>query len=143
MSRAHGSPGAGARLSGNSPTRRRGVTRIAPLRGARHDACVDHPVDKRRHPRGTVAVASIVSPSRPGPVMGVIDLSEGGTCLEWTLPEAPPGTPVRLCFLLGDDQALEIDGIVARVVNGRAGIEFLPDQHGIVQQLLAEVRSDE
>jgi hypothetical protein len=104
---------------------------------------VDPPVDKRRFPRGTVAVASIVSPSRPGPVMGVIDLSEGGTCLEWTLPEAPPGTPVRLCFLLGDDQALEIDGILARVVDGRAGIEFLPEQKALVQQLLAEVKSED
>ena len=75
--------------------------------------------------------------------MGVIDLSEGGTCLEWTLPDAPPGTPVRLCFLLGDDQALEIDGIVARVVNGRAGIEFLPEQKALVQQLLAEVKSED
>ena len=101
-------------------------------------------VDQRRFPRGTVAVATIVSPRRAGPVVGVIDLSEGGTCIEWTLSDAvEPGTPVRLCFLLGDHQAIEVDGVMVRVGNGRAGIEFLPDQLGVVRQLLSEVRSDE
>jgi hypothetical protein len=100
--------------------------------------------EQRRFPRGLVALATIVSPSKPGPVMSVVDVSEGGTCLEWTLPDAvAPGTPVRLCFLLEDDAAIEIDGVVVRVGDGRAGIEFLPDQHGLVRQLLAEVRSDE
>jgi hypothetical protein len=100
--------------------------------------------DQRRHPRGTVTLATIVSPMRPGPVMGVIDLSESGTCLEWALSDAVgPGTPVRLCFLLGDAQAIEIDGRVVRVANGRAGIEFLPEQQAIVQQLMAEVRSED
>jgi hypothetical protein len=100
--------------------------------------------EQRRHPRGIVALASIVSPMRPGPVMGVIDLSESGTCLEWTLPDAvEPGTPVRLCFLLGEAQAIEIDGTVVRVTHGRAGIEFAPSQQDIVRQLLAEARSDD
>jgi hypothetical protein len=100
--------------------------------------------DQRRHPRGTVAVATIVSPSRPGPVMGVIDVSEGGTCLEWTLSEpVEPGTPVRLCFILGEEQAIEIDGFVKRVANGRAGIEFHPAQQDLVRLLLAEIRSED
>jgi hypothetical protein len=100
--------------------------------------------EQRRHPRGIVAMATIVSPMRPGPVMGVIDLSESGTCLEWAMPDdVEPGTPVRLCFLLGDDQAIEIDGRVVRVTHGRAGIEFLPEQQGVVRQLLAEMRSDD
>ena len=101
-------------------------------------------VDHRRHPRGIVAVAAVVSPQRSGPVTGVIDLSEGGACLEWTLPgDLPAGTPVRLCFLLGDDQTLEIDGTLAHVRNGRAGIEFLPQQQDLVRQLLAEVKSED
>jgi hypothetical protein len=100
--------------------------------------------DQRRHPRGLVALATIVSPRKSGPVVGVIDVSEGGTCIEWTLAgDYEPGTPVRLCFLLGDGQALEVDGKIVRIGNGHAGIEFLPDQHGVVRQLLAEVTSDE
>jgi hypothetical protein len=110
---------------------------------ARHDAAVDAP-DHRRHPRGIVTVATIVSPSRPGPVMGVIDVSEGGTCLDWTLPEpVEPGTPVRLCFILEDSGAIEIDGFVVRVAHGRAGIEFAAAQQDLVRLLLAEIRSDE
>jgi hypothetical protein len=116
---------------------------IATAGSARHDAAVDHG-DHRRHPRGTVALATIVSPSRPGPVMGVIDVSEGGTCIEWTVPaDLPAGSPVRLCFLLGEGNDIEIDGTVVRVGNGRAGIEFLPAQQALVRQLLAEVRSED
>jgi hypothetical protein len=101
-------------------------------------------VEQRRHPRGIVAVAAVVSPQRAGPVIGVIDLSEGGACLEWTLPaDVPAGTPVRLCFLLGNDQTLEIDGTLARVQPGRAGVEFSPAQRELVMQLLAEVRSED
>ena len=75
---------------------------------------------------------------------GVIDLSEGGACLEWTLPDdVPCGTPVRLCFLLGDNQALEIDGTLKRIFGGRAGVEFAPDQRDLVRQLLAEVKSED
>ncbi|MGH8030736.1 MAG: PilZ domain-containing protein [Arenimonas sp.] len=101
-------------------------------------------VDHRRHPRGIVAVAAVISPQRAGPVAGVIDLSEGGACLEWTLPaDVPAGTPVRLCFLLGNDQTLEIDGVLSRVFGGRAGVEFLPAQRHLVMQLLAEVKSED
>jgi hypothetical protein len=101
-------------------------------------------VDHRRHPRGIVAVAAVVSPQRSGPVTGVIDLSEGGACLEWNLPaELPPGTPIRLCFLLANDQTLEIDGTLARIFDGRAGVEFAPSQRDLVRQLLAEVKSED
>lgn len=101
-------------------------------------------VDQRRHPRGIVAVAAVVSPQRAGPVTGVIDLSEGGACLEWTLAgDFPSGTPVRLCFLLDSEQTLEIDGTIARIVDGRAGIEFGPEQRDLVRQLMAEVRSED
>ena len=101
-------------------------------------------VEHRRHPRGIVAVAAVVSPCRAGPVTGVVDLSEGGACLEWTLPDdVKPGTPVRLCFLLDDQHGLEVDGVISRVGNGRAGVEFLASQRDVVRQLLAEVRSED
>lgn len=101
-------------------------------------------VDNRRHPRGTVALAVIVSPSGTEPVTAVIDLSLGGTCLEWTLPDdIAVGTSVRLCFLLGDNQAIELDGRVVRVGHGLAGIQFLSEQQDIARQLLSEIRSDE
>ena len=101
-------------------------------------------VEHRRHPRGIVAVAAVVSPQRSGPVTGVIDLSEGGACLEWTLPDdLPAGTPVRLCFLLGNDQTLEVDGTLKRITRDRAGVEFLPSQRELVMQLLAEVKSED
>jgi hypothetical protein len=100
--------------------------------------------EQRRHPRGTVALATIVSPRRAGPVVGVIDVSEGGACIEWTLPEdVEAGSPVRLCFMLQDDQTVEVDGTLVRIGAGRAGVQFLPHQEGVVRQVLAEIRSDE
>lgn len=101
-------------------------------------------VDNRQHPRGPVAMAVIVSPSGADPVTAVIDLSLGGTCLEWTLPDdISVGTSVHLCFLLGDNQAIELDGRVVRVGHGMAGVQFLAEQQDIARQLLAEIRSDE
>lgn len=101
-------------------------------------------IEHRRHPRGIVAVAAVVSPRRAGPVTGVIDLSEGGACLEWELPDdIEPGTPVRLCFLVDDHHGLEVDGVIARVQGNRAGVEFLPEQQDVLRQLLAEVRSED
>jgi hypothetical protein len=100
--------------------------------------------EQRKYPRGTVALATIVSPRKSGPVVGVIDVSEGGACIEWSPTDAiEPGTPVRLCFLLGDDQTVEVDGTMVRIGYGRAGVQFLPHQEGVVRLVLAEVRSDE
>jgi len=100
-------------------------------------------IENRRHPRAGVALAVVVTPSGAKPVTAVIDLSEGGTCLDWSLrDDISPGTPVHLCFLLDGEQAIEIDGRVVRVGGGYAGIEFLPAQQDIVRQLLAEARSD-
>ena len=99
--------------------------------------------DNRRHPRTSVTLAVVVTPSGAKPVTAVIDLSEGGTCLDWSLREdIAAGTPVHLCFLLDAEQAIELEGRVVRVGDGRAGIEFLPAQQDIVRQLLAEARSD-
>jgi hypothetical protein len=99
--------------------------------------------DQRRHRRESVAMAVVVTPSGAKPVTAVIDLSEGGTCLDWSLrDDISPGTPVHLCFLLDGDQAIELDGSVVRVSGGYAGIEFLPEQQDVVRQLLAEARSD-
>jgi hypothetical protein len=127
-------------LPGSTPGARVPPAAFASSARRRHDGRVN---EQRRHPRGIVALATIVSPMRPGPVMGVVDLSESGTCLEWAMSDAvAPGTPVRLCFLL-DSQAIEIDGRVVRVANGRAGVEFLPEQQDIVRQLLAQARSED
>lgn len=102
---------------------------------------MDH-IDHRRHPRKRVALTVVVSPSGPAPVMATIDLSEGGTCLEWSLrDDICVGTPVHLSFMLDGGQAIELDGRVVRVGDGHAGIEFLGSQQDIVRQLLAEIRS--
>src|SRR5207342_1460286 len=96
--------------------------------------------DQRRHRRESVAMAVVVTPSGAKPVTAVIDLSEGGTCLDWSLrDDISPGTPVHLCFLLDGQQAIELDGSVVRVGGGYAGIEFLPAQRDVIRQLLAEV----
>jgi len=100
-------------------------------------------IENRRHRRQSVTLAAAVTPSGHKPVTAVIDLSEGGTCLDWTLrDDITPGTPVHLCFLLAGDQGIELDGRVVHIAQGRAGIEFLPAQQDIVRQLLAEARSD-
>jgi len=100
-------------------------------------------IDHRRHRRQSVTLAVVVTPSGAKPVTAVIDLSEGGTCLDWSLrDDISVGTPVHLCFLLEGEQVIEIDGRVVRVSAGHAGIEFLPAQQDIVRQLLAEARSD-
>lgn len=102
------------------------------------------PVEKRRHPRRrTHGLAAEVSSDRPPtPVTAVIDLSEGGACLDWSLSDAiSVGTPVRLRFQLPGDQTIEVNGRVVRIAAGHAGIEFLGEQQDIVRQLLAEARS--
>jgi hypothetical protein len=103
-------------------------------------------VDKRRHPRRRVSrLRAEVASDRPRqPVTAVVDLSEGGAGLEWSVSDdIAVGTPVRLRFLLSADQTIEVDGRVARVGGGRAGVEFLGEQQDIVRQLLAEARSED
>lgn len=81
---------------------------------------------------------------QPPLVTAVVDLSEGGACVEWTLSDdVAVGSPLRLRFLLGSRQAIEVVGRVVRIANGRAGIEFLGAQRDIVRQLLAEARSED
>lgn len=104
------------------------------------------PVEKRRHPRRRVSgLAAEVSSGEPqGPVTAVVDLSEGGARLEWSLSDdVSVGSPVRLRFLLGAGQTIEVDGRVVRLGAGHAGIEFLDEQRDVVRQLLAEARSDD
>lgn len=102
-----------------------------------------HKTDHRRHPRRRLALPVAVSTTGPAPVTATIDLSEGGTCLDWSLrDDIVVGTPVHLSFLLDGGQAIELDGRVVHVEGGHAGIEFLPAQHDLVRQLLAEARSD-
>jgi hypothetical protein len=115
---------------------------IASAGQSRHHGGMDG-IDQRRHRRESVTLAVVVTPSGAKPVTAVIDLSEGGTCLDWTLrDDISLGTPVHLCFLLDGQQAIEIDGRIVRVGSGHAGIEFLPAQQDLVRQLLAEARSD-
>ena len=97
--------------------------------------------DQRQFPRNPVALAAVVSPATEDPVRSVIDLSEGGACLEWPIPEdVPAGATVRLSFLLPGDQVIDVDGICVRAGNGRAGIRFGPAQQDTIRQLLAEAR---
>lgn len=102
------------------------------------------PTEKRRHPRKRVKLEAILAQNDPAPIAAVVDLSEGGAGLEWTLPESIVlGAPVRLSFLLPGEQTIEIDGRVVRISASHAAIEFLSAQQDIVRQLLAEVRSDD
>lgn len=104
------------------------------------------PVEKRRHPRRRVSgLAAEVSSGQPrSPVTAVIDLSEGGVGLDWTVSDGiSVGAPVRLRFLLPGGQAIEVVGRVVRIAAGHAGIEFLGEQQDIVRQLLAEARSED
>ena len=110
-----------------------------------HDAHMKT-VEQRRHPRRRVSrLTAEVAAGRPQrTVTAVVDLSEGGAGLEWSLSdEIRVGTPVRLRFVLAAGQTIEVDGRVARVGAGRAGIEFLDAQQDIVRQLLAEAQSDD
>jgi hypothetical protein len=96
--------------------------------------------DKRHYRRRRVNLAAVVSPSASS--TAVIDLSEGGVGLEWSLPDdIVVGTIVNLRFLLAAGQSIEIEGRVIRIANGRSGVEFLPVQQNLISQLLAEARS--
>ena len=98
--------------------------------------------DHRQFPRRRVQLAAVVAPRAPA--TAVVDLSEGGAGLEWNLPDhVAVGSIVRLSFLLTAEHSLEIDARVVRIVNGRAGVAFLPNQQDQVRQLLAEARSSE
>lgn len=100
--------------------------------------------DKRLYPRRRVHLAAVVVQPAKAPPTVVIDLSEGGAGLEWNLPgDIGVGASVRLRFLLAGEQSLEIDGRVARINEGHAGIEFVPAQQALVRQLLAEARSSD
>ena len=104
------------------------------------------PVENRRHPRQRVGhlTAEVGSVRSQRPVVAVVDLSEGGAGLEWSLSDdIRVGSPVRLRFLLAANQSIEIDGRVARIGAGHAGIEFLDEQRHIVRQLLAEAQSED
>jgi len=105
-----------------------------------------NPAEKRRHVRQRVSrLAAQVAVGQPKPpVTAVVDLSEGGACLEWSLSdEITVGCAVRLRFLLSAEQTIEVDGRVVRIGAGHAGIEFSDEQQDIVRQLLAEARSDD
>jgi hypothetical protein len=103
-------------------------------------------VEKRRHVRQRVSrlAAQVASGQPEPPVTAVVDLSEGGACLEWSLSDTiSVGSPVCLRFLLAAQQTIEVDGRVVRIGAGHAGIEFADKQQDIIRQLLAEARSDD
>jgi len=105
-----------------------------------------NPVENRRHPRRHVnGLAAQVASARPkAPVTVVVDLSEGGACLQWSMSDdVGVGSAVCMRFLLSADQTIEVDGRVVRIGAGHAGIEFNDEQQDIIRQLLAEARSDD
>lgn len=98
--------------------------------------------DKRHYSRHRVNLHAVVAHHKPA--TAVIDLSEGGSALEWNLPgDITVGSKVRLRFLLTAEQSLEIEGRIVRVADGRAGVEFLSDQQNLVRQLMAETKSED
>ncbi len=104
------------------------------------------PVERRQHPRWRVSglVAEVASARPSALTTSVVDLSEGGACLEWPVAEdIVVGAPIRLRFVLAAAQTIEVVGRIVRIDAGRAGIEFLGAQQSIVRQLLAEARSED
>lgn len=98
--------------------------------------------DKRHYPRHRVNLHAVVAHHKLA--TAVIDLSEGGAGLEWSLPgDITVGSKVRLRFLLTADQSLEIEGRIMRIADGRAGVEFSRDQQDLVRQLMAETKSED
>ena len=102
-------------------------------------------LEQRRYPRRRAAgLLAHVSHDRHELKTAVIDLSEGGAFVEWTLPESIAiGTPVRLRFVLAGAQTIDVDARIVRLAAGRAAVEFLPAQQDIVRQMLSEARSED
>lgn len=99
-------------------------------------------IEKRRWPRRQVSLAVVVPRDGGQPQTQVVDLSEGGACLQWEFPEGISiGERLRLRFLMAAGQDLELDAEVVRVDAAHAGLMFDPSQRHLVQQLLAEARS--
>jgi hypothetical protein len=98
--------------------------------------------EKRRWPRRRVELSVVVSRPDSGPQTQVVDLSEGGACLQWEFRDGiQVGERVRLRFLMTAGQDLELDADVVRVDASCAGLKFDQAQRDLVQQLLAEARS--
>jgi hypothetical protein len=98
--------------------------------------------EKRRWPRRRVELSVVVSRPDSEPQTQVVDLSEGGACLEWQFADSiRVGERVRLRFLMSAGQDLELDADVVRVDASHAGLRFDRAQRDLVQQLLAEARS--
>ena len=101
-------------------------------------------LEKRRHARRRVNMIAAVMPDLKNATTAVIDLSESGARLDWTLhDEVAIGSPIRVRFLLPGDQSIELDARVARLAGGQAGIEFQPAQQALIRQLMAEARSSD
>lgn len=100
-------------------------------------------IEKRRHARRRVNLIAAVEPAL-SEAAAVIDLSEGGAKLDWTLhDEVAIGSPIRVRFLLPNDQSIELEAKVARLAGGQAGIEFLPAQQALIRQLMTEARGND
>lgn len=103
---------------------------------------MDESNEQRRWPRTRVDLSVVVPRNGGEPQTQVVDLSEGGACLQWHFPDGISiGERLRLRFLMAADQYLELDADVIRVDASHAGLMFEPSQRHLVQQLLAEARS--
>lgn len=103
---------------------------------------MDTTSEQRQHPRQAVFTAVMVTPNGDRHNAEVFDLSLGGAHVGLSGDWSPAcGTTLRMTFLDGTDDAVVLQGRVARVAVDHLGLEFAPAQEDRIRQLLHAIIS--
>lgn len=98
---------------------------------------MDTTSEKRAHPRQPLFTAVMVTPNGDRHDAEVYDLSLGGAHVGLSSDWCPArGTSLRVSFLDGTEDAVVLQGRVARVAVDHIGLEFAPAQEARIQHLL-------
>lgn len=98
--------------------------------------------EKRAHERQAVFTAVMVTPNGDRHNAEVFDLSLGGAHVGLSSDWSPAcGTALRVFFLYGTDDAVVLQGRVARIAVDHLGLEFAPAQEDRIRQLLHAIIS--
>jgi hypothetical protein len=98
---------------------------------------MDTVAEKRRHPRRVILGAVMIAPNGNRHDALVLDVSEGGVCVDLPDDWAPSdGAALRVFFVFDGHQSIVLQSHVARIAIDHMGLEFDPAQEDRIRQLL-------